>query len=274
MNIIEKSTINEIQHEIYETPQFKSWLTSISHMIKPQEGLSALLDVVTSVNSAVSECFKNTPYNFDQVGLVLKHAVSMITLPDLIGDLEWWICQKARNRQEKISMFFFTSQKCVRSALFILEIRGSRINKFSLPDGRTLSIELVLNVMNIGGLIFNIWHNLKELNRANLQGKININVLKNLEKKRMTSKTEIRKWKEIVDKDYIAKRKICIAIALDVANVSITILTLIGSSTAILSLPIVATTLIFLGVGSSGFWLYKCYYEERYRDIEIYQKYA
>src|SRR5689334_561557 len=108
-------------YEISESYSLKKWLTNISRIIKPPEGLSALLDVIASVNTAIGEVFISAQ-EVSHIHVFLKHTVSIISFADLFGDMQWWICQEARNKQERAGMLCFTALKCARASLFLLEL--------------------------------------------------------------------------------------------------------------------------------------------------------
>lgn len=270
MNIFAKDFEPHIDQKFFESESFENWLTTLSRITKPQEGLGALLEVIASINAAIGEIFADSHESINHLSLALKHTTCVISLVDLISDLQWWTCQEARSKQEKISMFLFTSLKCARSALFLLELGGVKPNGLNASIGRLLLIDLVLSLLTIGGIFFNLWNNMKELDKGASQTEANINLLKKFANKMDSSPKKIQKWTKITQTDKIAGSKIWIAIALDISNIAATLLALLVTSKGLSTSPLIGRAMIFLGIATSVFWLYKCYYEEKYREFEIY----
>lgn len=89
--------------------EFKQWLTRVCRTIKPSEGTTAFFETLTVVSSLAKELLIHKPQVTQSIGLAFTHTASTLSLANLIGDLQWWACEEAGSKQEKTSMFFFTT---------------------------------------------------------------------------------------------------------------------------------------------------------------------
>lgn len=259
--------INESGVEMIEVQSFKKWLTDVTQMIKPKEGLRALVDVISSINTIAEEIFTDSGESIHQIDQVIKHTSSTFSYISLISDLQWWLCQKCENNQEKLSRFLFTTIRSVRLTLSFLDKNGYDTSVFKRPVFRIPFIDLTLRLLSISGTLIGLLQSKEELDKATLQAEANLEQLTNLKNsKEAQDALEMKKWTMLTLNDRIIKEKKWLSIALDMTDVSVSALGLAITAAGLCSRHAVGKLMISLDVMTSFFWFYKCYHEEKHRN--------